>query len=567
MHADKTVETDVLIIGAEGAGMRAAIEARERGVEVLSVTKLYQARSGSTICAPGDYVADAAALRDMGLHDFVGDTVEEFYEDVMASGQRINDPVLARLMVEQAPQRLRDLLDYGAKFDRVYHYGGHRSPRSASMGRVGKTGVGVMQTLGRKAGSVGAKLMQGCTIIDLVVDDGVVQGAIGVDLDTGDYVAITAKAVILATGGAARAFEPTSNPEESTGDGMAMAYRAGAQLMDMEMMQFIPYAQATPQAMRGNIHFAYELVSLLPSYLVNSLGERFMQKYDPVRMEKSTRDFLSLGIATEVAEGRGSVNGGAYVAMDHIDPAVVRELADSMFPNWRVGAFSLQKFGYDPSIHAVEVTPASHYSCGGIRIDAQCRTTIDGLFAAGEVAAGVNGANRLSGAALTETQVFGAIAGASAADRVKQHKHPPKISGACIESAVAAVESICAGAGERSTAVRAELLSQSQQKLGVLRSCEGLESMIGEIQSLRAEARRVRLERSERSRNQELHRALEVRNMVDVLDATARSALSRRESRGGHRRLDHPETASQPTNTLIRNDGDGDHVETVEVRA
>ena len=184
----------------------------------------------------------------------------------------------------------------------------------------------------------------------------------------------------------------------------------------MEMSQFIPYAQAWPIAMAGNIHFAYEVVSLLDSYMLNSDGDRFMVKYDPVKMEKSTRDYLSIGIASEVAAGKGSEHGGAYVSMKHLPPEHVAAFAADMFPQWRVGAFSLLKFGFDPGVKPIEIAPAAHYTVGGVRINERCETNLPGLVAAGEVAANVHGANRISGNALTETQVFGAIAGATAAE-------------------------------------------------------------------------------------------------------------------------------------------------------
>ncbi len=550
--------TGVLVIGSEGAGARAAIEAAKLGSAVTVLTKGLMGHSGATLCAPGDYAVNSADALRMGLPGDAADSPAEHYRDTMKGGREINDPALAEIMAGDAYRRLKDLADYGVPWTKLYKYGGHRYPRGATVGAVGKTGVTMMRALGREATRLGVRVESNFFVLDLVRESDRVRGAVGIDLETGEYALYLAGAAILATGGGGRLYDFTTTPEEATGDGFAMAYRAGAEMVDMEFMQFIPYAQVWPPALRGNNYFVIELVSLLDAHLLNANGKRFMPDYDPANAEKSTRDVISRACVTEIKEGRGGPHGGVFVRCSHLPAGQVDALAVEMFPGWKIGAISLSNFGVDPKTQDLEIAPAAHFMMGGVRIDTKCRSSLAGLYAAGEVAGGVHGANRLSGNALTETQVFGAIAGAEAAREAAGLPSIPKPSQRAVCQLLEPAETLLARPGARPVfEARAELRKRSYLEIGAVRSEASLTGFMAYLKNLRAEVdqgfgHRLR----SRVLNQEWLRALEVRNMVDFAEMIAATALRRRETRGAHYRQDYPNSDSQPWSHLLRKVGE-----------
>lgn len=564
--------TDVLVIGSEGAGARAAIEAARGGCAVTVLTKGVMGRTGATLCAPGDYAVNSADARRLGLPGDVADSPAEHLRDTMDGGRGINDPGLAAVMCEEAYTRLRDLCQYGVTWSKLLKYGGHRYPRGATVGAVGKTGVTMMRALGREATRLGVRVEQNCFALDLVSAGDRIAGAVALDLESGEYLLYLAKATILATGGGGRLYDFTTMPEEATGDGYAMAYRAGADMIDMEFMQFIPYAMVWPPALRGNNYFVIELVSLLDTHLLNADGERFMPKYDPLHAEKSTRDVISRACVTEIRAGRASPHGGVFVRSSHLPPAEIDALAEELFPGWKIGAVSLPRFGIDPKREDLEIAPAAHFMMGGVRIDAKCRTSLPGLFAAGEVAGGAHGANRLSGNALTETQVFGAIAGAEAAREAAGLRRQAEPSSEEVAARLLPGEALLTGETVRAArgahsgrgvrrpvfAVRDELRRRAYLDIGAARNATGLTGFEGYLTGLRAEVSEgFDHRRRSRTMNQEWLRALEIRNMVDLATMIAASAIRRQETRGAHSREDFPHPEQRRYSQVLRKAGDG----------
>ncbi|MDW7740607.1 MAG: FAD-binding protein [Bacillota bacterium] len=553
------IKTDVLIIGSEGAGARAAIAACENGADVVVLSKAYQGRSGATITAPGDYACDSKTLFELGITGAnPSDTIDKFYEDIMIGGKYLNIPLLAERLAIDSGKRLKDLLNYGAKFTVVHQYGGHTLPRGACAGKVGKTGVNIMKALGSKAKVSGARLFQACFTIDLLFEDDIICGAITWDIKSGKLIIFEAPSVIITTGGFARIWGRTSNPEESTGDGIAMALRAGAELLDCEMVQFIPYALVKPPAAEGHIYFSIELLSLLNSYLRNSDGERFMYRYDPERLERSTRDFLSLGIASEVNQGRGCSSGGIKVDISHIPKETLEQLVENMFPKWKVGAFSLPKFGFDPYQDAMEIAPVAHYCNGGIKIDTNCCTNIKGLYAAGEVAGGVQGANRLSGCAITETQVYGAIAGKEAANHALKYRCKPLIPKYQVEEAKDLIKIFFEKQKRLDTvwSIRNKIHELADKNVGVLREATGLQDTLKSLNNLNRDIlNNLRIDTEELQCNYELIASMEAINMLKVLEGVVKAALIRKETIGSHNRTDFPQKDIQNYHTILSKKG------------
>ena len=557
LGSSRVIGTDVLVVGTEAAGARAAIAAREAGADVVAVSKYYRFRSGSTICAPSDYACDSRFLASLGCPGAdSADSDESFYTDILAAGGNLNSPRLAARLVADCGQRLGDLLRYGARLGPVFRYPGHGFPRSLTLGSVGATGPHLMQILGRRADAIGVRGFDLCMLLDLIIDASEARGAVGLDLGSGELVIFQAKSVIVCAGGASSLYELSTAPEGATGDGIAMAYRAGAALVDMEMVQFIPYAQLTPTAMRGNTFLAGELLTLVRGHLLNRRGERFMEKYEPNNLERATRDEVSLAIAKEVAAGRGSPRGGAYVSLEHLDARELTNFLSEMFPKWRVGPFDLLRFGFDPSQGTLEIAPFAHYWCGGLRVDGLCQTSIPGLYAAGEAVGGIHGGNRLSGCSLTDTQVFGALAGIEAArwaaGSSKASRRLPSLDRVrhLIE------QNLKRRLGGSESTIRDAVRKLAQRQVGVLRNEQGLLSTMKLSRTLRAQARGIRVRTQGLIGNLELVRAIETQNLIDILEVTALSANERTESRGAHFRTDFPQEGSVAQHTVVRQDGE-----------
>ena len=410
MLADEVVDCHVLVIGSGGAGVRAAIEASQYGDTVL-ISKTIVGKGGCTTMAEGGY---NAVLREQ-------DSCEIHFDDTLRGGAYLNDPELVTILVKEAPLRMKDLIAWGAVFDFTDNdevaqrpFGGQKFPRTCYAGD--RTGHEMMTTLVERLDSSDVNLLQEFTVIDLLRNGESIIGAMALD-ERGNLVLLKADSTILATGGGTRVYDISTNSSSGTGDGFAIGYRSGAELIDMEMIQFHPTGAVFPYDARGRL--VTEAVRGEGGILLNSTGERFMKNYDPERMELSTRDVVARAIATEILNGRGTSHEGVYLDVTHLP----REQIESRLP---VMLEQFLKFGVDIREIPMEVAPTAHHIMGGLRITPECRTTLPGLFACGEVAGGVHGANRLGGNALAETQVFGKRAGEYAGKSEKRVKNVDK---------------------------------------------------------------------------------------------------------------------------------------------
>ena len=407
MLADEICDCHVLVIGSGGAGVRAAIEASQYGETVL-ISKTIVGKGGCTPMAEGGY---NAVLREQ-------DACGILFEDTLKGGAYLNNPELVGHLVRESPLRMGDLVKWGAVFDFTEQdelaqrpFGGQRFPRTCYAGD--RTGHEMMVTLVERLDSTDVTTLQEYTVIDLLKDGDAVIGAMALD-EKGDLVILKADSTILATGGGTRIYDISTNSSSGTGDGFAMGYRAGAELIDMEMVQFHPTGAVYPYDARGRL--VTEAVRGEGGVLKNTEGERFMKKYDPARMELSTRDVVARAIATEILQGRGTAHGGVYLDVTHLS----REQIETRLP---VMLEQFLKFGVDIRTTPMEVAPTAHHIMGGLRITAGGQTTLPGLYACGEVAGGVHGANRLGGNALADTQVFGKRAGEAAGKAGKRRKN------------------------------------------------------------------------------------------------------------------------------------------------
>src|SRR5512136_633602 len=398
MRAEDTVECHVLVIGSGGAGVRAAVEAEQHGDTVL-VTKSLAGKGGCTPMAEGGY---NAALRE-------SDSCVLHKEDTIRGGAYLNDPELVDILVKEAPERFLELVCWGAVFDRTdagewsqRSFGGQRFARTCYAGD--RTGHEMMTTLVERLDSSNVTLLQEFTVIDLLKTGEAVIGAMALD-EKGNLVLLKADSTILATGGGTKVFDISTNSSSGTGDGFAIGYRAGAELIDMEMIQFHPTGAVFPYDARGRL--VTEAVRGEGGILLNSKGERFMDRYDPERMELSTRDVVARSIYREISEGRGTPRGGVWLDVTHLPAERIEKRLPLMLEQFLA-------FGIDIRKERMEVSPTAHHFMGGLRITPSCETTVPGLYACGEAAGGVHGANRRGGNSLAETQVFGKRAGAAA---------------------------------------------------------------------------------------------------------------------------------------------------------
>jgi len=552
---------DVLVIGAGGAGLRAAIEARAAGANVGLVCKSLLGKA-HTVMAEGGV---AAALANVAPSD----SWRVHFRDTMVGGKYLNNPRMAELHAVEAPDRVRELEAWGAVFDRTADgrilqrpFGGHSHPRLAHVGD--RTGLEMIRTLQDRAVAVGIDVYMECTITRLTTGPAGVTGAVGYWRTTGRPIVFPAKAIVLATGGFGRAFEVTSNSWEYSGDGQTLAYDTGAELIDMEFVQFHPTGMVWPPGVRGLL--VTEAVRGEGGILRNARGERFMWTYLPEERraeyaatddeaarwvtalsqgketdarrppELSTRDNVSRAIYTEVKEGRGSPHGGVYLDISYLPADHVRRKLPSMYEQFKELA------DVDITKGPMEVGPTTHYAMGGIRVNAEDgATTVPGLFAAGEVAGGMHGANRLGGNSLSDLLVFGARTGAGAAahaGRVAQQPHvdPVQVQGALRDLAAP----LDRRGGDDPYAIQRDLQAMMQRLVGIFRIEAELDQAVLELAALR-ERWASSCVAGGRVFNPGWDLVFELGNMLTVSEAIARSARQRTESRGAHSRLDHPE--------------------------
>jgi succinate dehydrogenase / fumarate reductase, flavoprotein subunit len=544
----ETHEHDVLVIGAGGAGLRAAIEALAQGVSVGVVSKSLLGKA-HTVMAEGGI---AAAMANVDS----ADGWKPHFRDTMRGGKMLNNWRMAQLHAQEAPERVRELEHWGAIFDRTADgnilqraFGGHTYKRLCHVGD--RTGLEMIRTLQDRGVQLGFDVYMECTIVRLLKDGDRCCGAIGYWREQGRFVVFKAKSVVMATGGIGKAWPITSNSWEYTGDGMALAYEAGAELMDLEFVQFHPTGMVWPPGVQGIL--VTEAVRGEGGILTNSKGERFMEKYDPKRMELSTRDVVARSIYTEVKEGRGTEHGGAYLDISHKPAEYVKKKLPSMYHQFKELA------DVDITKGPMEVGPTCHYVMGGIRVEADtAQSTLPGLFAAGECAAGLHGANRLGGNSLSDLLVFGRRAGLAAAKHAKEVSSPT-IDPAQIDAAEKyALEPFQRKSGESPYAVHRDLQKTMQSLVGIFRTRTDVEQALTELEKLNERWKVVSVEGS-RMFNPGWHLALDMHSMLRISEAVAKCALVREESRGAHSRIDFPEISAEwgTKNNIISQDSSG----------
>ncbi len=542
----ETHEHDVLVIGAGGAGLRAAIEALGQGVSVGVVCKSLLGKA-HTVMAEGGI---AAAMANVDS----ADDWRTHFRDTMRGGKLLNNWRMAQLHAQESPERVRELEQWGALFDRTESgqilqraFGGHTYRRLCHVGDC--TGLEMIRTLQDRGVEMGFDVYMECTVTRLLEDGPRVAGALAYWREQGRFVLFKAKAVVIATGGIGKAWRVTSNSWEYTGDGMALAYQAGAELMDMEFVQFHPTGMVWPPGVQGIL--VTEAVRGEGGILRNRLGERFMEKYDPKKMELSTRDVVARAIYTEVREGRGTEHGGAFLDISHKPAEYVKRKLPSMYHQFKELA------DVDITREPMEVGPTCHYMMGGIRVDAEtAQSSLPGLFAAGEAAAGLHGANRLGGNSLSDLLVFGRRAGLAAAQYAKSAPAPALDPGELEAAEREALTPFERREGENPYTLHRDLQVLMQNLVGIYRTREDLEQALGELEKLRQRLAAVSVEGS-RMFNPGWHLALELKSMLTVSEAVTRAALVREESRGAHSRIDFPKTEPEwgKKNIIVRREG------------
>jgi succinate dehydrogenase / fumarate reductase flavoprotein subunit len=544
----ETYEHDVLIIGAGGAGLRAAIEALAQGARVGVVCKSLLGKA-HTVMAEGGI---AAAMANVDQSD----DWRTHFRDTMRGGKFLNNWRMAQIHAQESPERVRELEQWGALFDRTADgnilqraFGGHSFKRLCHVGD--RTGLEMIRTLQDRGVHMGFDVYMECAITRLLTDGERIAGAFGYWRENGRFIVFKAKSVVMATGGIGKAWSITSNSWEYTGDGMALAYDAGAELMDMEFVQFHPTGMVWPPGVQGIL--VTEAVRGEGGILTNKDGERFMQRYDPEKMELSTRDVVARAIYTEAKEGRGTEHGGAYLDISHKPADYVKKKLPSMYHQFRELA------DVDITKGPMEVGPTCHYMMGGIRVDAEtAESNVPGLFAAGEAAAGLHGANRLGGNSLSDLLVFGRRAGMAAAAHAKL-VGGPSIDEATIEEASREMlEPFERKNGDSPYEVYRDLQETMQNYVGIFRNKEDLNLGLDKLQKLKERAANVRVDGS-RLFNPGWHLARDLKSMLTVSEAVTLSALERKESRGAHSRIDFPNYDEQwgKLNNIISRDGKG----------
>ncbi|HEY0512405.1 MAG TPA: fumarate reductase/succinate dehydrogenase flavoprotein subunit [Thermoanaerobaculia bacterium] len=581
---------DVLVIGAGGAGLRAAIEAAAAGAKVGVLSKSLLGKA-HTVMAEGGVAAAMANVDDR-------DNWKVHFSDTMRGGQYLNHPRMAEIHAKEAPDRVRELEAWGALFDRTpdgrilqRNFGGHRYPRLAHVGD--RTGLEMIRTLQDHSIHLGIDFQMECTVNTLLKDGDRIAGAFGYDRERGRCRIWEAGAVILATGGIGRSFSITSNSWEYTGDGHALAYEAGAELIDMEFVQFHPTGMVWPPSVRGLL--VTEGVRGEGGVLRNREGRRFMfDDIPPLYKEQTadneeegwrycqgdknarrppellTRDHVARCIVREIKAGRGTPHGGVYLDISWIKekianaPEHIKKKLPSMYHQFK------QLADIDITREPMEIGPTTHYMMGGVRVDpeSQMSTTVPGLFAAGECGAGLHGANRLGGNSLSDLLVFGKRAGEYAARFAREHREDPRggagrIDDGRIEEAarrlLAPFERQGGPGGEGPYQIQHELQGMMQDLVGIVRTAAEMERALAGIGRLRERAANVGVT-GNREYNPGWHTALDLPNLLTVSEAVTRAALERRESRGAQFRDDYPakDEAFGRFNIVVRKGPDGE---------
>ncbi len=567
---------DVIVVGAGGAGLRAAIAAHDAGAHVAIVCKSLLGKA-HTVMAEG---GAAAAMGNV----YPEDNWRVHFRDTMRGGKMLNHWRMAQLHAQEAPDRIHELEEWGALFDRTpdglisqRDFGGHRYARLAHVGD--RTGLEMIRTLQQRAVALGIDVYMECTITKLLHDSSGIAGAFGYWRESGRFIVFEAPNVVLATGGIGKSYKVTSNSWVYTGDGHALALQAGASLVNMEFVQFHPTGMVWPPSVRGIL--VTESVRGDGGVLRNSEGRRFMFDYIPEFFKAETadneeeadrwytdkknnrrppellpRDEVARAINAEVKAGRGSPHGGVFLDIaSRRSPEFIKRRLPSMYHQFKELA------DVDITAEPMEVGPTCHYVMGGVAVEPDsAESSVPGLFAAGEVAGGMHGANRLGGNSLSDLLVFGRRAGLNAAYRAGRLRVRPQVSDDQIREAADAALAPFSGSGEENPyTVHSELQDVMHTLVGIIRTAEEMEQALKQISELRERAARVAVE-GHRQYNPGWHLALDLKNMLLVSECIARAALERTESRGGHTRNDYPATDDEWGNINLHCVLDGDTV-------
>ena len=574
----KTIEHDVIVVGAGGAGLRAAIECSAQGLSTGLVCKSLLGKA-HTVMAEGGC---AAALGNVDPRDHW----KIHFRDTMRGGKYLNVFRMAELHAKHAPARVRELEEWGAVFDRTKkglisqrNFGGHRYPRLAHVGD--RTGLEMIRTLQDRGVHSGIEVYMECTALDLLKDGDKVSGMVAMWRETGTFVIFKAKAVIFATGGGGKCWKVTSNSWEYTGDGYALAYEAGADLMDIEFTQFHPTGMVWPPSVRGIL--VTEGVRGDGGILKNNKGERFMFNYIPERFasetadteeegnkwlagdpnarrppELLTRDVVARAITAEVKAGRGSPHGGAFLDIaSRLEAEKIKKKLPSMYHQFMVLA------ELDITKEPMEVGPTLHYFMGGVKVNADTQmSTVPGLFACGECAGGMHGANRLGGNSLSDLLVFGQLAGAGACDYAKSLSGFPAIDNDQATKIIRnATDILNRESGENPYLLHEELQETMQDNVGIVRTEDELQKGIEDVEQIKEKYKSIKAQGASQF-NPGWHEALGMRNLLITAEAVARAAHLRQESRGAHTRLDYEGERDEwlGINVVIKKGEDGNMV-------
>jgi succinate dehydrogenase/fumarate reductase flavoprotein subunit len=532
--AERIIETDVLIVGGGGAGFRAAIGAREVGAKVLLLSKGPLARCGATPMAGADFTLDGRSLHGLGFPGAPTDTHEKFFNDIVTQGYYLNNQKLVEQYIQTAPARLRELLDWGVKV----LFSEERA--------IFTSGIGLMDALLHRAKAIGVEMAEDTMMIDLLTQERKVTGGLGLDIRSGEFIHFKARAVVMATGGWHKAFWPNTGMRDLSGEGIAMAHRAGADIGNMEFITFCCNVLLWPPVWRGSIA-TYIMGLLCGGELTNNEGEPFLQKYDPYTVEKGTtmewnKGFISFATMKEVREGKGSPNGGVYYGRGQVSWETYERIATSaIFPNWKYKAMDLTDLGRmlkegDP----VEVGPAVEYFDGGIVVNEKFETKVAGLYAAGECTLGPFGANRVC-SAITEMLVHGADAGQNAGEYAKKVSLPQPDAQALRNLQEDTERALRRKEGVKPMQVRRKVQEAAHKHLGPIRTQGELSEFIAFLDRVvKDELPNLATTSKSRTYNKEWIDTIELKNMVHLLKTAAVSAMFRTESRGVHYREDFP---------------------------
>jgi succinate dehydrogenase/fumarate reductase flavoprotein subunit len=533
--AVRTIETDVLVVGGGGAGFRAALGAREKGARVALLSKGPLARSGASPMAGADFTLDGKSLSELGQAGAPDDSEEKVFNDILTQGFFLNNQRLVEQYIRQAPARLKEMIDWGLKI------------KFSEERAIFTSGLHLMDVLLKRARKLGVDLLEDVMLVDLVLGEGMVTGALALDIRKGEFIHLAAKAVVMATGGWHKAFWPNAGMRDLSGEGLVIAHRAGADLGNMEFITCCCNVLLEPPMWRGSLA-TYVIGMVAGHRLTNNRGEAFLDNYDPYTVSTGTgtewnKSFVSYATTVEVREGRGFPRGGIHFSRGDVSWETYEFFCSVLFPKWKYKALDLTELGrrFEEN-EPIEVGAVVEYFDGGIIVDETFATRVPGLFAAGECTLGLFGANRVF-SAITEMLVHGADAGCNAAEYARDTAVPAPDPERLAEKQRKAERPLERRGGPRPAPIRRKVQETAQKYLGPIRSEDELRAFLLEIQRVKREEL-PHLEATAKGRpyNKEWLDAIELENILELLEFATASALQRTESRGVHFRADYPDT-------------------------